>query len=301
MPTQLRFFSPLVNPDSRVLRETVNFLTCQENDSFTVKPERQEIDSTVKQGEPPPSTLLDYIGTSQQRTSVHKCRVVGWLHKPGKCIPVLCGRWDCPTCARQKGKKAWMRIKSSPAGGFQRLLTLPFYVGPLRSWQEAIAISGNVLNAFFVSLRRVFSQLRYVWVREIGKKSNMVHFHVLIDRYLPKALLSRLWMRAGGGYVVDVGLIRTSAAYVSKYLVKSSEYPMEVSIALAGKRRYSASRGLLSVSPPSIAWSGAKFTSVFPPLALQAKMLAVIDGVYYYELHARAAPLKRKEGEGVNF
>jgi hypothetical protein len=267
MPTFLPLFSPLVNPDTHVSRETIN---CQENDS-TVKQEVLPADPT----------RLDYIGTFQQPTNSRRCRVVGWLRKPGKCIPVYCGRWDCPNCARQKGKKAWMRIKNSPAGEFQRLLTLPFYVGSTRTWQEAIGTSGRTLNAFFVSLRRIFPGFRYVWVREVGKKNNMVHFHVLVDRFLPKTLLSRLWARAGGGYIVDVGQIRTSPSYVSKYLVKSSEYPMEVQIALSGKRRYSASRGLLCVSTPSLAWRGSIFSVVFPPLFIRARVLAVIDGVYY--------------------
>ena len=111
----------------------------------------------------------------------------------------------------------------------------------------------------------------------------MVHFHVLVDRYLPKTLLSRLWARAGGGSVVDIGMIRSSANYVLKYLAKSPDYSREVEVALFGKRRYSASRGLLLRITPSASWIGATYSAVFPALAKQARVLCVVDGVYYYQ------------------
>jgi hypothetical protein len=40
---------------------------------------------------------------------------------------------------------------------------------------------------------------------------------------------------------------------------------------------------LLSVRAPSSSWSGAAFSSVFPPLFMRSRVLAVIDGVYYFE------------------
>jgi hypothetical protein len=229
----------------------------------------------------PPSSppRLDYIGTIQHAP----CCVVGWIRKPGRCIPVGCGRWECSRCCQEKGKKAWARIKHSEAGTYSRLMTLPFYVGPNRSWQEALHESGNTLNRFFVGLKRVCHGLRYVWVREIGKKSNMVHFHVLVSRYLPKSLLSRLWASAGGGSVVDIHLIRSSSSYVVKYLAKSPSLPLEVTIALRGLRRYSSSRGLLAPKLSSLLWQGATFSKVFPPLALQTKVLCVVDGIYFYK------------------
>ena len=185
MSDQIPFLSSAVNP--HVSRETFG---CQKSD--TCEPPGEQVLSSP--------TRLDSIGSFQQR-----CRIVGWISKPGQSFPVLCGRWECQTCARRKGQEAWKRIKASPAMQFQRLCTLPFYVGKKRTWEEAIDISGKSLNAFFVSLRRVIPGIRYLWIREIGKKSNMVHFHVLVDRFLPKSLLSKLWFRAGGGYIVDIG------------------------------------------------------------------------------------------------
>lgn len=259
-------------------------LTClllQALDEFSR--ENSQANSTPPFLDPSVDTRLDYIGTSQ-----HGCRIVGWVVRGGKAFPVHCGRWDCAYCCRQKGRKIWKKIKSSPAGSFSRLLTLPFYVGPGRTWEEAIATSGSVLNRFFTSLRRVIPLLRYVWVREVGRKSLMVHFHVLVDRYLPKSLLSRLWMRAGGGYIVDIGMIRSSASYVCKYLAKFPGYPASVNQALSGKRRYSYSRGLLCSTrcTRSSEWSGASFQVVAPWLRFHARLLCVIDGVFYFKEEA---------------
>lgn len=130
-----------------------------------------------------------------------------------------------------------------------RMMTLPFRIDSGRTWREAIAESGAVLNRFFVSLKRRVGSLRYFWTREVGRKTNMVHFHVLIDRYLPKKLLSSIWEMAGGGYVVDIGIVRTSTRYVYKYLCKVADYAPDVQAALSGKRRYSTSQGLLAPTP----------------------------------------------------
>jgi hypothetical protein len=244
-------------------------------------PERCSLDRSLGHLRTSPPTRLDSIGTIQQPKLRTSC-VVGWLRKPGRCIPVSCGRWECEKCNREKGKKAWARIQNSPAIRFTRLLTLPFQITATRGWKEAIADSGKVLNAFLTSLRRVIPGFQYLWVREVGRKSNMVHFHMLLDRYLPKSLLSRLWARAGGGYIVDIGLIRSTASYVLKYLAKSPSLPLEVTIALRGLRRYSCARGLLLPPISSMLWQGCTFSRVFPPLALRAKVVAVLDGVYYY-------------------
>lgn len=187
-------------------------------------------------------TRLDSIGTSQQ-----KC-CGGWLYnRDCKVIVRLsCKRWDCPACVKRKGKKICRRIHQSGCQErLNRLITLPFALGE-RTWREAIMQSGAVLNRFLVGLKRCVPRFRYFWVREIGKKSSMVHFHCLIDRFIPKKLLQRLWLAAGGGYIVDVSLVRTSSRYVFKYLTKCADYAPAVQRALSRKRRYSCSKGVLA-------------------------------------------------------
>ena len=162
-------------------------------------------------------------------------------------IRLRCKRWDCPTCCRKKGAKICRRFKESGLDTvLTRLLTLPFALSGDRDWETAMRESGVILNRFLTRLRSTFPRLRYFWTREVGKKSNMVHFHVLVDRYLPKPFLIAAWRAAGGGSVVDIGVVRSSAKYAFKYLTKVADYPPEVQRSLYKKRRYSSSYKLLA-------------------------------------------------------
>lgn len=165
-------------------------------------------------------------------------------------VQLPCKSWNCPICGPKKGKQVWKRLSQSEAS-FSRMVTLPFAIGEThnRTWEEAIADSGKTLNSFLTSLRRIYSHFKYFWVREIGEKSNMVHFHMLVDRYIPQRLLSKLWARAGGGTIVDIR--RGKKSYVFKYMVKYSPLPQRVQNCLKGKRRWSASRFLLIPPPKS--------------------------------------------------
>lgn len=193
-------------------------------------------------------SLLDSERTSQTDKNfppIPSCSIGGLVNHDHKVfIPLPCKQWRCAKCGPRNGRKVARRLRSSEAKTFNRLLTLPFYVGPMRSWEEAIEISGASLNLFFTKLRKVQPGLRYFWVREIGKRSNMVHFHVLVDRFLPRKLLSKLWGESGGGYVIDIR--RGNSSYVLKYLVKYPSYSQAVWDALRWKRHYSCSRKLLN-------------------------------------------------------
>lgn len=171
-------------------------------------------------------------------------------HGYAAAVQLPCKSWNCPICGPKKGKQVWKRLQDS-AVTLDRMITLPFAIGTShgRTWEEAIAESGRTLNSFLTSLRRACSGISYFWVREIGKKSNMVHFHMLVDRFIPQKLLSRLWAKAGGGSVIDIR--KGNKSYLFKYMVKFSPLPQEVQNCLKGKRRYSCSRGLLVPAPRS--------------------------------------------------
>jgi len=158
------------------------------------------------------------------------------------------------------------------------MMTLPFYIKEERTWQEAISESGSILNGFFVSLRRIFPNLRYFWVREVGKKSNMVHFHVMISCFLPQRIISRLWEHAGGGSVVDIRL--TGMTYALKYLAKFPEYPSDVWAALRGKRKWSCTRKLL-IPLVKISSEGI-FTTGSPWQWYGVVVEEVVNGIVYF-------------------
>jgi len=211
-------------------------------------------------------SLPSEVNSSQSETSLDRlipnnstekhCLCGGLLikqantHGYAAAVQLPCKSWNCPICGPKKGKQVWKRLSQSEVQ-LNRMVTLPFAIGENhnRTWQEAIEESGKTLNSFLTSLRRVYSRIRYFWVREIGGKSNMVHFHMLVDRYIPQSLLSALWARAGGGTIVDIR--KGQKAYVFKYMVKYSPLSQEVQNCLKGKRRWSASRFLLTPPPKS--------------------------------------------------
>jgi len=213
--------------------------------SWPSSPTRLDLDSTIQ--------VKPVVAHSINEETVSDARPVpccgGFLKNKacGSMIRLACKKWTCPKCTRKKGAELCKRIKASGnQEKLNRLITLPFALSSERGWREALSESGCVLNRFLTSLRGIYPGLLYLWTREIGSKSNMVHFHMLVNRYIPKQLLSTMWERAGGGRVVDIGIVRAGISYALKYLMKVPNYPREVQDALFMKRRYSTSRRLLA-------------------------------------------------------
>lgn len=228
---------PMCNPESTAIQADMSSLGIKESLPTTDIHTRLDLDSTSQQT----------ADVDESDNRVTPCSG-GWLYNrdQGILIKLPCKRWSCSRCARKKGASICRRLKKSgKAQSLNRLLTLPFDL-KARSWEQAIRESGACLNRFMTSLKRCCSGLNYFWTREIGKKSNMVHFHILIDRFIPKILVSKLWKRAGGGSIVDIGIVRKSTSYVFKYLNKLPDYASDVWHALRNKRRYSTSRELLA-------------------------------------------------------
>lgn len=204
---------------------------------------------------------------SSPGTRIYSCLTGGMVRRPsdgvGQYIPLRCKKWSCPTCCRKNGKKLWARFKKGPyAERLGYLWTLPIKHGEERTWEQSLEESGTILNRFFTSLKKLFPRMPYLWAREIGEEHNLVHFHVMVDRYIPQKLVSKLWDKAGGGFVCWVN--RRKPGYALKYLFKVASYPQKVWSALHGKRHWSSSRGLLAGSvrqeskdPPWIMTTGA--------------------------------------------
>lgn len=233
-----------------------------------------EITAQVSLPDSQSETSLDCL-TQNNSTEKH-CQCGGLLIKQANshgyvaAVQLPCKSWNCPICGPKKGKQVWKRLADSPVS-LERMITLPFAIGTQhgRTWQEAIAESGVVLNSFLTSLRRAYSHISYFWVREIGTKSNMVHFHMVVDRYIPQKLLSHWWERAGGGKITDIR--KGDKNYLFKYLVKYYPLPQVVQNCLKGKRKYSSSRNLLAPTPgPSCRYSGWTWVPRGRLIALEA-------------------------------
>jgi hypothetical protein len=109
------------------------------------------------------------------------------------------------------------------------------------------AETSQILEAFkiFMDYLQRTANCNYVWKKELGEKSHMLHFHVLINNFIPYYLISWKWKRAlissGVAWPSGVnGVDSTShyriemprskeqvAHYISKYLSKVYEMPGE--------------------------------------------------------------------------
>lgn len=111
-------------------------------------------------------------------------------------------------------------------------------------------------NRLKASLRKYGIVFEYVWMKEFTKRGRR-HLHVLLDRFVRKSLIRRLWKFAteGTSYVISINHrpIRSAAGYISKYitkgLVKEHRYRLK-------ERRYSFSRGFcLPKTPATGEWA----------------------------------------------
>lgn len=92
----------------------------------------------------------------------------------------------------------WIRSRSSRVdlgGGRylhhrQGLLTLTL---PGVATADHKAVKALVLDPFFTYCRNVLGLRDYVWVAELQPKSRQIHFHVIVNQFLPKAKIRRAW------------------------------------------------------------------------------------------------------------
>lgn len=133
--------------------------------------------------------------------------------------PKGCGRWDCPYCGERKKRKLLDRIgKYYRAHPDQcRLLTLTL----------ADNVDDERITEFWHrlqnSLKKYGIKFAYCWFKEFTKNGRR-HLHVLIDKFIKKSLIKRLWLKAteGTSYIIKINHrpIRSAAGYISKYITK---------------------------------------------------------------------------------
>lgn len=135
-------------------------------------------------------------------------------------FPLLCKSWDCPHCAKKKGKKIKKIIKAN----FDKsavMLTLTYQQAgrdKLAVWQSLGKSWNNLLTYIKKKLK---IKLKFVRVVE-AHKSGFPHLHVIIDRFIPTNEALRTLMRYGFGYQMRQQKMSTqnAANYVAKYLTK---------------------------------------------------------------------------------
>jgi hypothetical protein len=154
--------------------------------------------------------------------------------------------------------------------GCTRLVTLTYadqHDDPVRARRD--------LSAFTRRLRRAYPDLRWVRVFE-RHASGMIHVHLAVSRFVPKADLAALW---GHGFV-DVRKIRSkrgaredarqAARYVAKYVRKDAW-------ADPGEHRYEVREGYQARRVAVLAWSWAELLAAASSYQLTGEPAYVWD------------------------
>jgi len=158
----------------------------------------------------------------------------------GEIAPFRCNSWDCYCCAHRMRcnliEELDRLVEERPE--LRRLLTLTLDPEKAPDDQaEQHRYLTERFNALRTELRDRWPDLSYVWIREEGESENP-HLHLLVDRYMEQAELSRLASRVGLGHIVDIRRVnaRNAAKYLTKYLTKGALHDLP-----DGARRYGSS------------------------------------------------------------
>jgi hypothetical protein len=136
---------------------------------------------------------------------------------------VNCGAWSCSYCGPRKARLARYAIrKAAEELGLLYFLTLTLDPSKLTDVESAVLYLRIVFNKFREYLRRKYgAPPRYICVLEFTE-AGIPHLHILLDRYIKHAWISKTWDRLGGGRIVFIKqvTVRHVARYLSKYLTK---------------------------------------------------------------------------------
>jgi hypothetical protein len=163
-----------------------------------------------------------------------------------------CKAWGCPVCGPIKARKLQRAIEQQARKhDLTRFLTLTLDPSTIPSGIDRVGHIRQVFRKFRVYLKRKHGKsITYIAVLEFHK-SGIPHLHVLVNRYISQAWISRTWEALGGGRIVHIERIADLGrigVYLSKYVTKSA-----ILSAPWGMRRYTTSRDieLFDKSKPS--------------------------------------------------
>jgi hypothetical protein len=160
------------------------------------------------------------------------------------CLRVMCKSYGCAFCGPRKAVRLRKAIAAKALElSLTRFLTLT--LDPARIPPDADPVKyirGEVWAKFRTYLKREYGKVVvYIAVLEFTK-AGVPHLHVLVDRYIPQAWISRAWDALGGGrivYIERVHDMHRMARYLAKYLTK------DVILSAPGNvRRWTTSRGI---------------------------------------------------------
>jgi len=171
-------------------------------------------------------------------------------------VYVGCMRWTCQACIPRKRAALHARVKESTASGTWFFLTLTLRKNELSTelnWKR-LAKDWDIL---LKRLKRQFKTVKYFKVIELTA-AGMPHIHALIDCYLPRDEIERIWREiTQSSYIAAFEEIRTSAAaYMFPYLTKSIESIQRIRNLTGTKTKiYTSSRGFLKKKEKNGEWT----------------------------------------------
>jgi hypothetical protein len=136
---------------------------------------------------------------------------------------INCGSWSCSYCGPRRAKRARIAIRTvAEELNLRYFLTLTLDPKKLEDCECAVRHMRTAFNKFREYLRRKYdAPPRYICILEFTQRG-VPHLHILFDRYIEHAWISKTWDRLGGGKVVLIKqvTVKRVARYLSKYLTK---------------------------------------------------------------------------------
>ncbi len=153
-----------------------------------------------------------------------------------------CKSWFCPYCGTKKAYQLRRAIQEWIQHlNLKRLMTLTLDPARIPPGEDPIKYIRSTFNKFRVSLKRKYGEpISYISILELHKSGNP-HVHILVDRHIPQAWISKSWQAVGGGRIVDIRMVDLHKAphYLTKYLSKQAILSVP-----RGIRRYTTSRNI---------------------------------------------------------
>lgn len=135
----------------------------------------------------------------------------------GTIANVSCKMRNCPVCSRVIRNQLMDRVKLWFADDELRFMTLTMQADD----------KSNIMDhwhVLLVDLKRHYPGIRGFWVKEYTKRK-VAHLHILVNRFVDQAWLSRRWLEITGtsyiAYIERIDDIRNPAAYMLKYMTKA--------------------------------------------------------------------------------
>jgi hypothetical protein len=138
-----------------------------------------------------------------------------------KKVKIACNTWSCPVCSVRLKHILYKRIKKACPKKDFNMLTLT-----LRQNEDSLIDNWKRLQKCWTMLhkrlKRKFDNIKYFRCVEL-QKNGMPHMHLLINCYLPRDEIQKIWLDiTGDSFIARFEKVKVSCAgYVMKYMSKS--------------------------------------------------------------------------------